>query len=690
MTKENNFFQLLGFDESSAKLLSLVISKPNLGAEKLFSELKVSKDRFDSIIHKLTEKKVLEVGTDAAITISPNFAIRTARELETSVEKFADKLRATRFFIAGEFVDEVEKIFQGAGYGIKKVIVDRSKVRRMHPFRELEFDYSFVAEKFYRFGVMVLNQEQVVRLKREVPDPREYRFGIFSERIIGSMQEAANCIGNFVLFSPELEDKVIDEIRRFFSPSEERDRFRGSEFLFVYQPGETIKDFIGKNLNEVEARRDTVEEHFREVRGELSDTHDIVVEDSMLITQLNSLISGRYLPGKRHTTPRFPEFTATIKNVVDREARNLNIFERKYEEEKASIERAMDNFDKRVALPNPVDLKEGTQRIRRLKSKFEPIRHELRYLQELMFLPYVKGVEAMKINPFLLTEPNNIEIFVVNQDKLKNSASEFLHHLISGGSNVLFIAGAAGTGKTHALRHVFLSRAKELNIWAVYVDCPMKYDIVSSLFSEIVQERNFPKETHHLLPSLRKRRVSTDLEFTEVMRELYNIIRSNGYKGFLLIVDELENALPYTYDYRYQRGFERKEEGPLALRQLKGILSSDLSKDIGFAFAFRDHIISEVKANIEIKNFDSLVVSPARLDIKHFKELIKLRYETWKSPRIEFQAEVIKKVTSITDANTRHTIQYFRALYNQVTAKSKKMVTLKTLDEIGELPLFVY
>lgn len=195
MTKENNFFQLLGFDESSAKLLSLVISKPNLGAEKLFSELKVSKDRFDSIIHKLTEKKVLEVGTDAAITISPNFAIRTARELETSVEKFADKLRATRFFIAGEFVDEVEKIFQGAGYGIKKVIVDRSKVRRMHPFRELEFDYSFVAEKFYRFGVMVLNQEQVVRLKREVPDPREYRFGIFSERIIGSMQEAANCIG---------------------------------------------------------------------------------------------------------------------------------------------------------------------------------------------------------------------------------------------------------------------------------------------------------------------------------------------------------------------------------------------------------------------------------------------------------------------------------------------------------------
>jgi hypothetical protein len=604
----------------------------------------------------------------------PDFATRTATEIVSTTDIFSEKLRTMRFLLAGEFIEQIKKIFQHSEYNITPT--DSQFHLELSP-RGPTFSYAFIVEKFYRFGVVVFSRTQLLHMKNDV---NRDVFRYYSTRFFSSIQEANNCIGTFVLFSPDCPDPIIDSLSRSLLS------VKGSmPFVFVYQVGQPISDFIATHLNEVDSRRDTVEEHFRTLRHELSEIHSLIVEDSMLITQLNSMISGKYLTGRRRSTS-FLDFAATIRNVVDRETRNLSIFERKYEEEKAFVERQLDSFDKRASLPNPTELRSCAARISTLKPKFEPIRHELRYLSDLIFVPYVKGVRP--VNPFLLTEPNNIELFVVNQERLITSANEFLHHLLSGGSNCLFLTGAAGTGKTHALRHLFLSHAKKLNIWAIYIDCPMKYDIVSSLMIEILQDRNFPKEIQSVLPSIRKKRVSTELEFLDVMRMLSSLLRSQHYKGLLLVVDELENALPYTYDVQYQGEADKTSGRPLALRQLKGILSS--ARDIGFVFAFRDHIRSELKANIEMKNFDSMVLSPERLEVAEFKELIKNRYETWKCPRIEFRNDVLRRVVEITNANTRHTIQYFRALYNYAVAHSKRQVTLKTLDSIGELPLFTY
>ncbi len=313
-------------------------------------------------------------------------------------------------------------------------------------------------------------------------------------------------------------------------------------FLFIHESGHSIREFLEDNLNEVEIRRDTVKENFKELRNELRITRDLVVEDSMMISQLDSLTSGQYLPHRRKGT-QLAKFMTPVKSVVDREARNLEVFERSFEEEKASIEREMDNFDRRLILSSPTDLKERSKRLKTLKSKFEPIRHELRFLMDLLLFPYVRGLEPVKHNPFLLTEPNDIETFTINQDNIQATANDFFGHLISGGSNLLFIVGAAGTGKTHVCKHVFYCRAKELNVWPVYVDCPMKYDITSSLFVEIVQERNFPRNVHHFLPSLRKQKVSTELEFVEVIKKLHDVIQSQGYKGLVFTDSFIGNAL---------------------------------------------------------------------------------------------------------------------------------------------------
>lgn len=680
MKSEEHFFIMAGMDENPARLLATVISKTDLKIDKLPSELNLSKEICNPLVRKLVSKKIIEITSDKTIRITPDFALRAARELEISTEKFADTLRATRFLIVEKFVEEIERVFQTKGYKIKRKT--DNILRGPRGPRGLEIRYAFIAEKFYRFGIFVFNSENWDLLKRELPYS-------YIEHLFLELEERLNCIGTFVFFDPKLSKLAINQIEKFLLAGKKRYAYREERLVFIHEPEEGIREFLENNLNEIEIRRDTVEEHFKRLSDELKSTRELIVLDAMLISQLNSLTSGQYLPHRRKSR-QIANFMRPVKSVVDREERNLEIFERKYEEEKTFIERNMDSFDKRLILPNPTDLKERLKRVQKLKSKFEPIKHELNFLTEFLLFPYVKGDEPMKINPFILTEPNDIETFTINQDNIKITANDFFQHLISGGSNLLFVVGAAGTGKTHVLKHVFYSRAKELNIWPIYVDCPMKYDVISNLFVEIVQERNFPQDVHHFLPSLRKLKVLTELEFAEIIKKLHDMMHSQGYKGLILLIDELENSLPYTYDIKYKREFSEKEEAPLALRQLKGILSSDLVRDTGFVFAFRDHILPLMKNSLNLKDFDDFIVNPESLNVKHFKELIELRYKTWNSTQIRFQLPVIKEVASITNLNTRHTIQYFRALYQQALDERKKTVTPKTLDKIGKIPLFLY
>lgn len=680
---EEYFFRMAGMNENSARILALVISNPEFKIDKLPSELDLSKKICNSLVRKLVSKRRIEITSDETIRIIPNFAISVARELETSTEKFADRLRATRFFIVEKFAEEIEGLFQSEGYRIKKELVKKRGFRiALAPGLEFELHYRFVVEKFYRFGVLIFNPQIFEQVKQAKKRVYEY-FG----HIILELEEESNCIGTFVFFDPRLNDKDVNIIKKLLLEGQRVLRYReGRSFLFIHDPEQNIQDFLKNDLDEIENRREIVDERFKEIRDEMSNTRDLIVENSMLITQLRSLTSGQYLP-YRDESKKMVKFMSPVESVVNREARNLEIFEREYGEEKTHIEGEMDNFDKRWILPNPTNLKERLKNVIRLKSKFEPIRHELRFLAELLLSRYVRGDEPMKINPFILTEPNNIETFTINQDNMGVVASNFFKHLISGGSNLLFIVGSAGSGKTHALKHIFYSHAKKQSIWPIYVDCPMKYDIVSSLFIEVVQERNFPKDVHQFLPSLRKLKVSTELEFVEVIKKLNDIMIVRGYKGLIFLIDELENSLPYTYKVTQKRD---REEAPLALRQLREVLSSDLVTDVGFVFAFRDHILSEVKNNLKLKDFDSFIVNPESLNVNHFKELIKLRYKTWESKQIKFQLPVIKEVTSITNSNTRHTIQYFRALYHQAFAEERKTITLKTLEKTGKIPLFTY
>ncbi len=684
--RDEVYFKMLGMDRNTSKLLSTIISKPDLTVSELPSKLGLSRQACDSLIRKLVSKRVLRTTSGGHVRIDPQFALDVAGELESSTQDFTEKLRSTRFLIVEKFVEEIEKVFQSEGYRIKRQLARKHSRSFRGGGSETELAFSFVAEKFYRFGILVITPE----LWEGIGEYRYRAGGVLLQRKIADLEGSLGCLGAFVFFDPRFRRKEVIKARRFLARSVKGALSRrGERFLFIHDPEEGIRDFLVHHLNEVDIRHDTVEERFKELKNELRETRDIVVENSMLISQLRSMTSGQYLPRPRKTS-QIEKFMTPVENVVDREARNLEIFERKFEEEKTLVVREMDMFDNRLSLSNPMALKDRLTEVRKLRSKFEPIRHELRFLSDLIFFQYVKGKEPMKINPFILTEPNDIEVFVVNQERTKKAALDFFENLTSGGSNLMFLVGRAGSGKTHVLKHLFQSYAKEKNFWPIYVDCPVKYDIVSGLFVEIMQERNFPKKLHRSISSLRRRKVSTEFELVEMISMLHDILRSGGYKGLVLLVDELENSLPYTYGAGYDKKIHEREEPALSLRQLRGILSSDLVRDIGFVLAFRDHVLSEIKDNLRMANFNDFLVTPETLDVEDFKKLIEHRYETWKSKQIRFQLPAIREITSITDSNARHTIQYFRALYQRVLDEGKKTVTVVAVRKTGRIPLFAY
>ncbi|GAJ01267.1 unnamed protein product, partial [marine sediment metagenome] len=280
-------------------------------------------------------------------------------------EKFSDRLRATKFLIVEEFVEEISREFQRAGYRIRKDLARKSKLE-LHGY---EFSYAFIAEKFYRFGILIFNPETIPfkKGKRLMPT------SLFN-RAIYEIEKESKCIGTFVLFDPRLSERSIINTRNLLEKGKVFvTTYRDERFLFVHEIEQGIREFIAGNLNRIELLRDTVEQRLRKLVGEVKKVRDLVIEDSMMVSQLNSLTSGQYLPN-RPKSSRLAKLMAPVKNVVDREARNLEIFERKFEDEKSYIEMLMEQFDKRLLLPNLSDLKAKLYSISKLESKFEPIR----------------------------------------------------------------------------------------------------------------------------------------------------------------------------------------------------------------------------------------------------------------------------------------------------------------------------
>lgn len=680
------FFQVMGLNTHEAKLLALVISKPEYTLADFIKKLEFTRTEFQRILNSLTRSNKIDITQDNKIRISSEFAIEQSRLFDIKTSQFSTVLKETRFLITEKYIEEIEDIFKMDGYRISRNTAVKNKTPYFPEASISDLSYKFIAKKFYRLGIFIISQAFLkihTGLKISI-----YLKSLIEEHLTRLENEFA-CLGSVILIDPRLDKKYTKMLLNQFSRANiDSLTSRPNHIKFVYYQDRSVQSFITSIMNDIENTRETIDERFKDLKLNIRKTRDLIVESSMMISQLDSLTSGKYLP-QNYKQDEMSRYMPHIKSVVGRETRNLEIFNRRFEEERAIIERDNDDYDKRFILPNVRKLRDSYNKLNRLQQKFNPIRHELRSLVELILYPYIRGKDPMKINPFILTEPNTIESFTVNQDRIKRSSIRFYKRLKSNGENLLFIVGKAGSGKTHALKNIFFHRAHQEKFWPIYIDCPMKYDIISSLFVEIIKENNFPETLRDYIKAISKQRVSSEYELINVLKNLNDLVNSEGYNGIIFLIDELENSLPYTYDIKYNSRGD-KDENAIALKQLKEILSSELMNNIGFIISFRDHILKEVISGLKISNFDDYKITPEKLNEEHFDELIQNRIRTWNSKSIAFNKNVISEIVNRTDSNTRYTIQYFRALYENARKKNRKRITLKLLDSIGGIPLFEY
>ncbi len=175
------------------------------------------------------------------------------------------------------------------------------------------------------------------------------------------------------------------------------------------------------------------------------------------------------------------------------------------------------------------------------------------------------------------------------------------------------------------------------------------------------------------------------MDLLEMLEELTKISLKRKANGFVVIIDELENSIPYSYDtgVTYER--------PLAMRQLLEILKNRSSPNLGFVIGCRVGVFPLVERHLGLANLKKYVHEIDTLDTDDFQKLIELRYETWKpTHRPQFRKNAIQSIAKRTGSNTRDVIKYLRELYDLSMKEKKTSLSSTEVDALGDIPLFRY
>lgn len=674
-------FRALGYGETNSLILACLMGAEPVISDTIRRRTGLPEGTVRKGLQDMLRRDVVVETTKGLYRISPRFASKAGSRMRTYTERFEDKLLESVLRDRFEIEEEITTAFQELGYSVQKrlpryeLFMDEKK-----PF---DITFSFIVERSYRFGVKVVTSD----LSEAISRSSNVSASILLRESQNYLREH-RCLGAFFFLESSQTDRKA--YKRLVAGLKRVHRRTRDDFLvFLCEPGSDVRDFISSSVRDVKNRTDLVRAQLTNIEVLSNRNKEFHIQSAMLISQLNSLVSGQFMPIHRRPTKREREILAPVKSVVDREARNLEIFERKFTEDRTRHQNVIDRFERRIALPTMEVLEYNLQQFALVNSKFEPIMHELQYLNDLILLPYVRGKVLESINPFILTEPNTLESFTIDQENVKRRVKKFFADLEETESGLLLLVGKAGSGKTHLLHHIVSPSAKENGLWPVYVDCPRKYDLVTGLLDEILKPGNFPRSLSDYILSLSREGVSTPEEFVSVIRRVNSLLESTQYRGLLLILDELENSLPYTFSSSGARS-STDMEPPLALAQLKKLLSADYGSETGFLVSFRTRILDDVRESLRLRGFKRFLVSPEELDLGGFRDLITERYRYWECLDIRFSDSAISKVAELVDSNTRHAIQYFRALYANAVRKNRKLISIRTVESHPRLPLFSY
>ncbi len=678
--------QTLGYSLEESQVLLCLLDNGLGTIDELESKTKLITTVIQNTLQKLQDEGLVELIDIEPTTyvVTPKFAGKSASQTEELYKLFIAQIEA---IVSRErdILDEIKNIFMSLGYVIKAPLTEPGALRAPSRLRRVGLTYDFIAESYYRIGVMLLNQDKWLLLQERLPSR------LMITQLTSSLEQQNNCLTSFIFLGVDVQrpEEAIQALNEIRMRTSRWSRERGIENQAFYTVS-VFPDMEGqvKSLaGEIRQKRKIVESVYTEIETALAEVDDMVAGIETTSSFLDKLLFGEE-PFTRFL-PDIGEIAEPVQSALSREMRNHRLFRRQYEEERIQIRRWRDAFESRVYLPEIDSVQDYLKRIQALKEKFLPIRFELRLYNEFVFTSMRE--KERKWNPFMFTEPYEPEGITINQEALKKQAQKFANSIRDGlPGNINFVMGSTGMGKTHMLKYVYVPLLRENDIWPIYVDCPVKYDLVKSVCQEILQDRNFPEEVLGYLPGLRDKDYSTTQDVIDLILRINSlVVRTNNARGVVLLLDELENTVPYRY-YTVPDVKQRLEEEPLALRQLREILQHDYRERIGFVIAFRKQALPMVEQSLRMTNFRAFVREPKQLGLKDVRELILHRYKTWSAKEIRFSDECLKGIVEITEGVTRDIIKYCRELYSYAIGKKHKRITRRTLQQVGTIPLFKY
>lgn len=693
----------IGFGNSEAKIVTYLLDHGKSTFEEVMDGANLSRATVYSNLRSLTNKGYVERSDKRPYSYSPT--PRLLSDVKTKFIQFyrkvSSEIKPRRIVERRTMLRRICTIFEKNGYAIR----DPSRASMEHLVRRFDTVPAIdkIADGEYSFGVFLLDKTKKVEGSSE-------RIARVLLRDMWYITRELNLVSSFVFVHTDRRGyKTL--IKRLKQASTYPDPYRllrqrvehfgiTGKPIFVINTDEDLSDIIPGVLQEIHQRRIIVGNMVKNLKEKMNQ-----IQELMLLSKEHARgIDGLFLTGspfQKHTlvTKRLNEIADPVQRIKNREIRNMGIFRRKFSENEVRITQSLEAIERRIYLPRVGRIERYLTELESTIEKFKCIEYELNDLRSALFKYGVSMIEfedKALINPFIFTEPYEREPFFVNEGTLIKAATS-LSKSMQGNLPGFFqiLKGNAGIGKTHAARYIYGPIVEKEHLKSLYIDCPLNYDLISGIFQELTQESLFPTEMVGTIRELRRNIPSTPRDLLRVIEEISEIWKKQGYKGLLLVLDEIENAVPYAFleerRINAPRARARRHQPPLALRQIREILSLHPIPNLGFLFCCRSKIYPILKEALRVRNLDTFTFEPEKLKPKDFFDLLLHRYEMWsieKGP--QFEKATIREIIRITDGNTRDVIKYLRELFEFAVRNELRKIDKSRIKEIGAIPLFRY
>jgi len=680
--------QVTGMDQSEAKVLATMIGMRTGRPSELIKITGLSRGTVYSSLAKLLEEGYIERRGTKPITYSVvRVTMQRIVEDLDNIKKSFLQVTSTELKESSKVLEEICEVFEKNGFAIKELPL--GVIRR----QRFSLRINRIAEGEYSIGVLLYDRGvHRLTVSRSLP-PIYYQ--------ISENQESLGTITTFIFVHPDFRESesayrdLTEVARSKVFPRRLNYGIQDRPF-YVFRTTDNILEGITNAILDIRRRKIVATELVLRLRELLSQAEQLTDACREHGRDIDEMVLGKYRPFSR-----VPSVVSTIRKIIDpveriknRETRNLQIFRNRLNGISVKIGDYIDSFESRTFLPTSARLENDIKELDMLISKFIPVEFELNDLRENLFsyatscLFARKDKKKAQLNPFMFTEPYETDSFSVNQEEVKKHAPDLASAIVDARADFFhMITGPAGCGKTHAIKYIYEPIMERRNIKTFYVDCPVSYDLVDFLSRELIQETNYPEDLLETVRTMRGSMPSTPKDLITMLIKVRDIMKSAGKNGVLIEIDELENMLPYPEEFGRLEGDRRP---PLALRQLREILTARLVDNVGYVICCREKAYPLMVQSLGLVNVDRFTLRPGKLSVHDLESIIAHRYEAWNVNGLPFSTDAVAEIVSRVDGNARNAIRYCREVFKFAVKNNLKKIESKTMKNVKEIPIFSY